>query len=508
MGFSAVDYIVLLLYLVGITVFGMRFRRTQRTVKDYFIGSKNTSWIVISLSIVATETSTLTLIGVPALAYSSQARPEMGGSLAYLQVVLGYIVARFLISLLFIPAYFKGELLTAYELLRQRFGPQTKNFAASLFLIMRALAEGVRVFAASLVLSAVLGTSLPGLSHLWLWSILIVGLLTLVYTFEGGIAAVIWTDLIQLVIYIAGSLLAAYMLLRLIPGGWATVVAEAAPVGKFEVISFAWDIKLPFTFWAGLLGGTFLTMASHGTDQLLVQRLLTCRNQRDSQKALILSGFVVFFQFALFLLIGVMLFVYYKYFPLDAELANNDEIFPFFIVHRLPHGISGLVIAAIFAAAMSNLSGSLNSLASTTVIDFYKPLAGRGKSDESLLRLSRWFTAAWGIVLIVIAVLARGWGSVFTAGLTIASLVYGPMLGAFLLGVMSRRANQTGVMTGMAVSLATMLLVKIYTPIAWTWYVLMGTLVCLAVGYGVSLLGKQPARQAVESADSVSVGND
>ncbi|MEN3333649.1 MAG: solute:Na+ symporter, family, partial [Blastocatellia bacterium] len=287
MGFSAFDYIVLLLYLVGITIFGTRFRRSQRTVKDYFIGSKNTSWVVISLSIVATETSTLTLIGVPALAYASQARPEMGGSLTYLQVVFGYVVARFIISLLFIPAYFKGELLTAYELLKQRFGPQTKNFAASLFLIMRALAEGVRVFAASLVMSAVLSASLPGLSHLWLWSIFIVGLLTLIYTFEGGIAAVIWTDLIQLIIYIAGSLLAAYMLLQLIPGGWGTVVAEAAPANNFQVISFAWDFKLPFTFWAGLFGGTCLTMASHGTDQLLVQRLLTCRDQRDSQKAIV-----------------------------------------------------------------------------------------------------------------------------------------------------------------------------------------------------------------------------
>jgi solute:Na+ symporter, SSS family len=517
MGFSAIDYIVLLLYLVGITVFGMRFRRSQRTVKDYFIGAKNTSWVVISLSIVATETSTLTLIGVPALAYAAQARPEMGGSLTYLQVVFGYVVARFIISLLFIPAYFKGELLTAYELLKRRFGPQTKNFAASLFLIMRALAEGVRVFAASLVLSAVLSASLPPQanswlwsfiqSHLWLVSIFIVGLLTLIYTFEGGIAAVIWTDLIQLVIYVAGSLLAAYMLLRLIPGGWATVVAEAAPENKFQVISFAWDFKLPFTFWAGLLGGTCLTMASHGTDQLLVQRLLTCRDQRDSQKAIILSGFVVLFQFALFLLIGVMLFVYYRHFPLETGLASNDEIFPFFIVHRLPHGISGLVIAAIFAAAMSNLSGSLNSLASTSVIDFYKPLAGRGRSDESLLKLSRWFTAAWGVVLIGIAVVASGWGSVFTAGLTIASLVYGPMLGAFLLGVMGRRANQMGVMVGMAVSLVFMLLVKLYTAIAWTWYVLMGTLVCLAVGYAVSLLAR-PAPQAIEEPKGVSVAND
>src|SRR5713226_8978172 len=488
MGFSAIDYAVLLLYLAGITIFGVMFRKSQRTVKDYFLGDRNTSWVVISLSIVATETSTLTLIGVPALAYSTFARPEQGGNFTYLQVVLGYIVARVIISLLLIPAYFRGDLLTAYELLRRRFGPKAKNFAASLFLVMRALAEGVRVFAASLVLSAVLSASLPGLPYLWLWSIVIVGVLTLIYTFEGGIAAVIWTDLIQLVIYIGGSLLAAYMLLSSIPGGWNAVVAEAAPAGKFQVFSFSLDPRLPFTFWAGLIGGTFLTMASHGTDQLLVQRLLTCRNMRDSQKAVVLSGFVVLFQFMLFLIIGIMLFAFYKFYPLETQLASTDEIFPAFIVHRLPHGVAGLVIAAIFAAAMSNLSGSLNSLASTTVLDFYKPLAGRDKSDETLLKLSRWLTAVWGIVLIGIAVMARRWGSVLITGLTIASLVYGPMLGAFLLGVLTQRTNQAGVMTGMAVSLASMLAVKIFTPLAWTWYVLAGTIICLTVGYGVSVM--------------------
>ena len=488
MGFSAIDYAVLLLYLIGITVFGTLFRKSQKTVKDYFVGAKNIHWIVISLSIVATETSTLTLVGVPAIAYSKYTFPEQGGNLTYLQVVLGYIIARIIISLVFIPAYFQGELLTAYELLKRRFGIKTKNFAASLFLIMRALAEGVRIFAASIVLSAVLGASLPNLPHLTLWSIVIVGVLTLIYTFEGGIAAVIWTDLIQLIIYIVGSLVAAYMLIKLVPGGWNEIASEGAAAGKFQVFSFKWDFSVPFTFWAGLFGGTFLTMASHGTDQLLVQRLFTCKNQRDAQKALVFSGFVVLFQFALFLMIGVMLFAYYKSYPLVTKLASNDEIFPKFIVERLPHGISGLVIAAIFAAAMSNLSGSLNSLASTTVLDFYKPLVNPKASDESLLKLSKWLTAVWGVILIVIAFVARNWGSVFTVGLTIASLVYGTMLGAFLLGVLTKRANQVGVMTGMLASLATMTAVKFYTTIAWTWYVLIGTMICLVVGYTVSLL--------------------
>jgi solute:Na+ symporter, SSS family len=503
MGFSTIDYFVLVAYLAGITVFGVMFRKSQRTVKDYFLGDKNTSWIVISLSIVATETSTLTLIGVPALAFANYTRPEQGGNFTYLQVVLGYIIARIVISLLFIPAYFRGNLLTAYELLKNRFGVQAKNFAASLFLVMRALAEGVRVFAASLVLSAVLSSSIPGLPHLWLWSIVIVGVLTLVYTFEGGIAAVIWTDLIQLIIYIGGSLLAAYELLHLVPGGWSTIASEAAAAGKFQFVSFKFDLSVPFTFWAGLLGGTFLTMASHGTDQLLVQRLLTCRNKRESQKALILSGFVVLFQFALFLTIGVMLYVYYKFYPLTTKLASNDEIFPTFIVQRLPHGVSGLVIAAIFAAAMSNLSGSLNSLSSSTVIDFYRPLLRPRASDEDLLKLSRWLTAGWGFVLIGIAILARSWGSVFTTGLTIASLVYGPMLGAFLLGVLTKRASQPGVMAGMGCSLLFMLVIRIEfaTAVAWTWYVLFGTIICFVTGYAVSLL--RPATMVAPAAETV-----
>lgn len=492
MGFSAIDYVVIAVYLVGITWFGMQFRSQQKSVRDYFVGNRTTSWWIISLSIVATETSTLTLIGVPALVYGT-ARPEMGGSLMYLQVVVGYMIGRVVISLVLLPSYFKGDLLTAYALLERRFGAGAKHFAASLFLIMRALAEGVRVFAASLVISAVLGTSFSGIPHLWLWSIVIVGLLTLVYTFEGGVAAVIWTDLIQFVIYVFGSLLAAYELIHLTPGGVQGIIDVASAANKIHFVSLSWDFKIPFTLWAGLIGGAFLTTASHGTDQLLVQRLLTCKNLRDSQKALIMSGVIVFTQFVLFLCVGLMLYAYYQFVPAP-KLTSNDEIFPLFIVQNLPHGISGLVIAAIFAAAMSNLSGSLNSLASTTILDFYKPLAGPKATDAHLLNLSRWATAAWGIVLIGIAVLARSWGSVFTTGLAIASCVYGPMLGAFLLGVLTTRANQRGVMVGMGVSLAVMTWIKFQTPLAWTWYVLVGTVICVTVGYGVSLIaGETPS---------------
>jgi Na+/proline symporter len=275
------------------------------------------------------------------------------------------------------------------------------------------------------------------------------------------------------------------MLLRLVPGGWAAILADARGAGKLQFVSWSWDLTVPFTFWAGVVGGCFLTMASHGTDQLLVQRLLTCRNQRESRLALITSGFVVFAQFALFLTIGIMLHAYYATHPLP-PMATNDEIFPAFIVRSLPHGVAGLVIAAIFAAAMSNLSGSLNSLASTTVIDFYQPLSGRPDDDPALLTLSRWLTALWGLALIAIAILARGWGSVFTAGLTIASIVYGPMLGAFLLGVLGTTATERGAMAGIGVSLVAMIAVRVFTPLAWTWYVLLGTSMCVACGFVVS----------------------
>lgn len=489
MGFAAIDYLVLLAYLVGVTIFGTLFRRSQHTARDYFLGSRRTSWIVICLSIVATETSTLTLIGVPAIAYAAYPHPEQGGSLTYLQIVVGYIIARFVISIVLIPAYFQGDLVTAYALLERRFGVRARHVAASLFMVMRALAEGVRIFATSLVIAAVLGTSLPGLPHLWAWSILVVGVLTLIYTFEGGFTAVVWTDLVQFLIYMGGSLLAAWKIYEAVPGGWETIVTTAGEAGKLQALSFSWDLSLPFTFWAGIIGGTFLTMASHGTDQLLVQRLLACGSRRDSQKALILSGFIVFAQFALFLFVGIMLFAYYRFHPVP-PITTTDEIFPAFIVRNLPSGLSGLVIAAIFAAAMSTLSSALNSLSSTTMVDFYRPLFGQHLEEARVLRLSRWFTAAWGIVLMAVAVLARNWGSVFTAGLSIASIVYGPMLGAFLLGVLPRRANQRGVITGMTVSLAAMIAVWLFTPLAWTWYVVTGTALTVATGLVASELAK------------------
>jgi SSS family transporter len=468
----AADLAVILLYLAGITLFGIRFRRGQASVRDYFLGGRTAPWWALAGSIVATETSTLTIISTPGIAYA--------GNLGFLQLALGYILARFLISVLFIPQYFRGEFYTAYELIEKRFGKDTRRIAASVFLVTRALAEGVRLNAIGKVVSVAFGTgnrlSIAGITAL-----------TLVYTFEGGMKAVIWTDIVQLALYLAGSATAFWLLLEKVPGGWAEVTRVAAAAGgKLRVFDFTFSLTQTYTFWSGVIGGTFLTLASHGTDQTMVQRLLAARNERDSQKAIIASGFIVFVQFALFLLIGVMLYAYGQHFSLAIPEGDRDRMFPAFIVDQMPPGLAGLVLAAIFAVAMSNASGSLNSLASSTIMDF-QGLRGRAESDPAkLLQMSRFVTLVWGVLLGALALIH--WGPVLEAGLTIASITYGSLLGLFLLGLLNPRATARGAVCGMIAGLAVLLWVKFFTPLAWTWYVVAGTVPTFLVGSLASLL--------------------
>src|SRR5437868_1647538 len=399
------DFAIIALYLAGITLFGLRFRKRQRTLRDYFLADRSVPWWAIALSIVAAETSTLTVISIPGLAYDKD--------FGFLQVVLGYLVGRVVISVLFIPQYFRGELFTAYQLIDRRFGPVLHKFTAGLFLATRAAAEGVRVFAVSIVIGIALGTG-------DVWSIAIILLLTFIYTLEGGMAAVIWTDVVQMAIYLCGTLVGVYTILHLVPGGWQTVVGTASAAGKFHVFDLRWTMATPYTFWAGLIGGTFLTTASHGTDQLIVQRLLAARGQKQSVTALLLSGIAILFQFALFLVVGIMLWAYYRV-P-SATFGKPDRIYPTFIVTHMPHGISGLLIAAILAAAMSNLSAALNALSSTTILDFYARL--RPEADEKTkMRLSRVATLLWAALLFALAVLAlHRVGRVVEVGLQIASI--------------------------------------------------------------------------------------
>ncbi len=476
MGFNWLDGCIVIAYLVGITLYGSYFRRKQQSIHTYFLGGKTTPAWALSLSIVATETSTFTVISTPGIAFA--------GNLSFLQLTIGYIVGRMVICLVLIPAYFKGEMYTAYELMQRRFGLKAKHATASMFMITRAMADGVRMFAVAIVIGLVLGFG-------DIWSIVIIFVLTLIYTFEGGLTAVIWTDVIQLFIYLGCTLIAFFVILGLIPNGWEGVIAAAG--SKLAVWDFSLDFGIPYTFWGGVIGGAFLNIASHGVDQLIVQRLLAAKNERDSKIALLSSGVIIFMQFALFLLVGAMLFSYFSYHPGLVPPAERDKIFPAFILTYLPHGIRGIMIAAILAAAMSTLSGSLNSLASTTVVDFLGPVFGKKISSANQLRLSRWITVFWGAVLLIPAILSRGVKSVLEVGLTISSITYGSMLGAFLLGVLTKKANQKGVIWGMAAGLASMMSIWYFSSIAFTWYVLIGSAITFTTGYAASMwFGRQP----------------
>jgi len=462
----SLDLAVIVLYLIGITLFGARFKSSQKTLKDYFLGGRNTPWWAIAFSIVSAETSTLTVIGTPAISF--------GGNFGFLQVVAGYLLARVVISMLFLPHYFRGEMFTAYELMQRRFGPRIRKLTAGSFLILRAMAEGVRVFAISIVVSIILGTGEVS-------SIILIVCLTLFYTFEGGMTAVIWTDVVQMFLYVAGAILSLFVILGKIQGGWEHVAAVAHAADKFQVFDFSFDFTKPYTFIGGFLGGCFLTTASHGTEQLMVQRLLAAKNERESRLALFSSWGVIAFQFTLFLVIGLILYVYYGdgNIPVPKKL---DRIYPQFIWDNLPPGIAGLTIAAILAAAMSNLSAALNALSSTTIMDFLKPMSKIQRSEEEYLKLAKWATVGWGIVLFLIGLVAKKVDSVLEAGLSIASIVYGALLGVFILGILTKRVGEAAAMCGMTVGLLLMFYVKFGTPIAWTWYVLIGSSATFVVG--------------------------
>jgi SSS family transporter len=479
-----IDLAIAIAYLLAVTALGMRFRREQQDARDYFLGGRTAPWWALAFSIVATETSTLTIIGTPAISYA--------GNLTFLQLVFGYLVGRVLIVLLLLPGYFRGEFFTAYALIERRFGKTMRAVAATTFLITRALAEGVRVSAIALVISVVLGTSEK-------FAVVFVIALTVLYTLEGGMKAVIWTDVAQLLLYLTGSAATLIVLLHRIPGGWSEITQVAAAAGhKLQVLDFSFRWTTKYTFWSGLIGGAFLTMASHGTDQTIVQRLLAARTERDSRRALLTSGLIVLMQFTVFLLIGVLLFVFAQHTPLLAPGERADRILPLFLVREMPPGLAGLLLASIIAVAMSNASGSLNSLAASSVLDLSRV---RGKSADSatFLKLSRRMTLAWGVVLMAFGL--KKWGPLLEAGLTIASLPFGSLLGLFLLGTLDRGANARGALVGMFAGLAVILWLSRFTNVAFTWYVMIGATVTFAVGSIISRVTKraEPSPQKVST---------
>ncbi len=482
MSFGGVDLTVLILYMAGITAWGAWLGRRNRGGTDYFLGSRNLPWWAVMLSVVATETSTLTFLSIPGVAYL--------GTLAFLQLAIGYLAGRAVVAWVLLPAYYRGELSTAYALLETRFGGGARRYASGVFMLTRLLADSVRLFATAIPLAIITGWSYPA-------SILVIGAATLVYTYFGGIKAVVWVDALQMALYVAGGLIALLLLQMAVDGGWPTILASAGSVGKLQVLDFSTSPAVAYTFWAGLIGGGFLSMASHGTDQLIVQRLLTCRDAVQSRRALIGSGFAVIVQFALFLMVGLGLRVFYE----GREFARSDEIFARFIIAEMPVGVRGLLIAGVFAAAMSSLSSSINSLASASAYDFWGPLVGRRRGargdqsaddratadDRAIMSAGKVFTLLWAGLLIAGAIvfipLSEGSAAVEVA-LAAASMAYGGLLGAFALGVLTRRVSQAGAIVGMTAGVGTVVAIwaTARDAVAWPWFVFIGLVVTLAVG--------------------------
>jgi SSS family transporter len=493
---QALDLIIIFGYLIGVTLFGIWFSSKQETTEDYFVGDRSVPWWAIAASIVATETSTITFISVPGVAFARN------GNFEFLQIVFGYLCGRVVISLLFIPLYFTGDLQTVYQLLGTRFGTKVKMLASALFVVMRNIADGIRLLLTAIVLAAVYTAFQPNadVTTVIIGSIVLLGAIMIVFTYYGGMEAVIWVEVVQLAIYIGGAIAAAFVILNQIDGGMPRVMEIGAEFNKFKVFDFNFDFTKTYTFWSGLIGGCFLTMSTHGTDQYLVQRYLCTDKPSRASMALLSSGAVVLGQFIGFLFIGVLLFAFYAPFndpayaqagvagsgvPVTFPFAGGDQVFPDFITKHMPSGLSGLVVAAIFAAA---LSSSLNSIAATFVNDLYKPFR-QNLADKHYLKVSHWLTLLFGIVQIVVALAVMKQNrSALDQALSIASLINGPVLGVFLVGTFLKKVSQTPALIGMTASILLMLYIKFFTPLAWTWYVLIGSLTTFFVAWLASMI--------------------
>jgi solute:Na+ symporter, SSS family len=473
MTFSGLDIVVLVAYLGGVVALGSWMGRSQRSARDYFLAGHNVPWWAIMLSVVATETSALTFISIPATAYT--------GSFWMLQLAAGYIIGRILVAYVLLPGYFRGELTTAYALLEERFGLTTRRFASGIFMVTRAFADSVRIFAAAIPLALITG---------WpYWQvILLVGLATLVYTWYGGLKAVVWVDVVQMGLYAVGGITAVWILTTLVPGGWAGITAAGEAAGTFQVLHLEGGPSQATWLVTGLVGGAFLTMASHGVDHLTVQRLLAAPNLAGARKAVIGSGVLVFVQFTLFLVVGAGLYAFYA----GRTFETPDEVFPLFIIQSLPAGLSGLLVAGILAAAMSTVSSSLNSLAAAATHDIYAPIARREHDEVHLLRAGRAFTLVWAAILIGGAILfrfAQQGTPIVVIALQIASFTFGPLLGGFLLGTLFRRPDQRDAVTGIAIAVALMTTLWVVQTfgiidrvVDTLWFALIGSALTVVVG--------------------------
>ncbi|WP_286765000.1 MULTISPECIES: sodium:solute symporter [Rhodopirellula] len=498
MAISSFDLAVLVIYMLAMVAFGLWVGRDQKDLAGYLLGGRDMPWWSILGSIVATETSTATFLSVPGIAFA------VDGDMRFLQLGLGLVIGRLVVAVVLVPLFRRGEIFSAYEILNTRFGGASKRFASLLFLVTRNLGDGLRLFLAGIALEKVLSVDLVS-------CIVILGVFTIIYTFFGGIKAVIWSDCIQLVVYMVGGVLSLMILVRYFPGGWQQLVEFGQETGRFHVFDFRVRstetfsvLTEPFTFWSGVIGGAVLTLGTHGTDQMIVQRYLAARSTADAQRAVVASGVVVLIQFALFLLLGVALACFYSQIHPRA-FEHNDEVFAAFIVDYLPVGLVGLTLAAVFAAAMSTLSSSLNSSASAAVSDFYQPwlLARRNgltdkeaeekSSDDemsgNLLGVSRKLTIAFGLIQIAIGIGASYLSSsVISDALAIAGFTAGILLGVFLLGILTNSAHQRGALIGMVSGMIVLTAIKFGTSVAWPWLAIIGSVTTFTAGYLASRL--------------------
>lgn len=479
MGFTTLDYIIVAVYLTGVAVFGMLRGGKQTSARDYFLGKDTIPWWVVCFSIVAAETSTLTFISIPGLAYLT--------NLNFLQLTLGYLVGRILVSLLFLPAYYRGELSTAYAFLESRFGSKTRRFASVVFIFTRLAADGVRLFATAIPLQMIMGLNYPT-------AIVLLAFVAFLYTFAGGVRGVIWVDAIQMFVYLAGAAVAAILL---IPenASLTGALTLAVDAGKTQIFNIGLEgnfFQQAYSLPAALLGGAFLSMASHGTDHLVVQRVLATKSLQAGRKALIGSGVVIIVQFALFLVVGLLLYGHYGGASVAAlGLNRSDEIFPKFIVEGMPPGVSGFIIAGLMAAALSTLAGSISSMASSVMLDLYKPLAGTRMSPEQELKISRMVTGVAALVLVGTAVVFINTSqTVVELALSIASFTYGGLLGTFLLGVLFKKPNQEDALAGFVAGIFIMIAVIALKLVAWTWFTMIGVAATLLLGNVLSVLSK------------------
>ncbi|RNL80603.1 sodium:solute symporter [Halostreptopolyspora alba] len=473
-----IDLVVIAVYLLCSAWLGLRLSGRQRTTKDYFIGSRRMPWWAVCLSVVATETSALTVISVPGVAYLD--------NVTFLQVAVGYLVGRVIVAFVLLPRYYRGEMTTAYAYLGLRFGRGMQGTASVTFLFTRLLADGVRLFAAAIPMKLILDSYGVELSYFWVVAIL--GVITIIYTLIGGIRAVVWVDVLQMGLYLAGGLVALGVIINQLDVNFLSYAADA---GKTQFLDFTSNpISAPYATVTAVVGGALLSTASHGADQIIVQRLLSCRTLRDAQKAVIGSAVVVFFQFALFLTVGLALFAYFEGAGLDQlGLENGDALFPHFILEGLPAGLSGLLLAGIMASAMSTLSSSLSALSSSTMADLYQRFSRRALSDSEALKLSRLFTLGWGLVFIGAAAMFTGTDDpVVELGLSVASLTYGGLLGAFFLGMWVRRARQLDAVIAFCVAVLTMVYLFVFQRdlVGFTWYTGIGLAIVVGLGFVLS----------------------